>query len=461
MTASNSTFTVVDLFCGCGGLSRGMERSGRFRSILGVDINAAAVETFTKNHGTETDRPEALCKDIQELSDDDVWSALRRKGIRKPRQLDCLVGGPPCEGFSRNKVYTGEAGETVLPDRKEYSEEKYWKSAWKGTAGASRPERDIRAYHPFLDDPRNYLFRYFLNVAEELQPRIILIENVRQMLQHRDGAIAKEIVRRLKRLGYVAEARILNAAEYGVPQLRQRAFFVCVREDLFDGELPFPVVTHTSPSAEFLSGSTRLPGEKGFYVTVEEAIADLPASQPESVGNPRASASHYPKVPLSEFRRFVRSATQTPANHVHRTPSEAVIAKLRAMRPGMKAHQMPKELQVAKYYYNAYGRLEWNKPSNTITKSFIYPGSGKFGHPDEDRVISYREAARLQSFDDDFTFYAKSQEGISHMIGSAVPPLLGYKFAQSFIRLLDSVDAKRRRPSRSRTSRSEAGSAVE
>jgi DNA (cytosine-5)-methyltransferase 1 len=474
----SSVFSVVDLFCGCGGLTRGLERTGRFRTAFGVDTNRVALDTFVQNHGSPNERPIAHLGDIREVKPDEVWSALRRVSVTVPGELDCLVGGPPCEGFSRNKVYLERAGDAdndvgvsrIAPV--EYRETKYWQSAWSASPislnGADKNGRSVRAYNPFLNDPRNFLFRAFLDIADLLRPKIILIENVRQMLSHANGSIAEEIIARMKQLGYSAEARVLNAADFGVPQRRHRAFFVGVRDDLVKaGEgLPWPEPSHV-PVGELpffpSKAHTNLPGDHGYYVSVEEAIADLPPGKPERDGNPRQPRSKYPAAEMSSFRRFVRSQTCTPANHVYRTPSDQVINKLRAMRPGMKAHDMPQELQTRKYYYNAYGRLAWDEPANTITKSFLYPGSGKFGHPEEHRVISYREAARLQSFDDDFTFHASSQEGIASMIGSAVPPLLGFKFGLRFAALLERSretqssatpsGTKRRSPLRSRSPR--------
>lgn len=440
---------VVDLFCGCGGLSRGLERTGRFVTTFGVDIDKAALETFVANHGDESRRPTGHLGDIRNIQPDELWAALKRFGVTKPGELECLVGGPPCEGFSRNKVYThsGEADamgvKTVA--QVEYTETKYWARAWSAapqspglTAG-----RTVRAYNPFLSDPRNFLFRAFLDIAAYLRPKIILIENVRQILTHANGEIAAEINMRLAELGYRAESRILNAAHYGVPQARQRAFFVAVRADVIGAQsVPWPLATHREAGENLFAqdvcyGETDLPGDQGRFVSTLEAIGDLPEAKSEREGNPQMAPSFYPDVPLSAFRQFVRSARATPANHVYRTPSEQVIRRLRAMRPGMRPHDLPADLQTKKYYYNAYGRLEWDKPANTITKSFLYPGSGKFGHPEQHRVISYREAARLQSFDDDFTFQASSQEGLASMIGSAVPPLLGYFFGHAFSKLLE------------------------
>lgn len=430
-------FRVVDLFCGCGGLSRGFERTGRFRTIFGLDIHPSSMATFKANHGTDIDGgPETFLGDINDLSIDSLWSRLERFGVRAPGDLECLVGGPPCEGFSRNKVYSGDdGGADTVPD-KTYQEAKYWQQAWKAAAGSLDPARRSRAYNPFLADPRNFLFRAFLAVAKELRPKIILIENVREILAHNDGAIKTEILETLDAMGYEADARVLHAVEYGVPQFRVRAFIIAFRRTLDpDPSSLWPERTHSAPLED--EEETLLPGDRGWHVTTREAMADLPDAAPERVGSRQRPASEYPDVELSWFRRWVRSVSNTPDNNVYRTPSEGVIAKLRAMQPGMKAHDLPTELQPKKYYYNAYGRLEWHRPANTITKSFIYPGSGKFGHPATPRVLSYREAARLQSFDDDFGFIASSQEGFSHMIGSAVPPLLGYRFAERFAELLD------------------------
>ncbi len=465
--------------------------------MFGVDVNRAALDTFLRNHGREGRRPAGYLGDVRALAPEAVWDALRPFGVTGPEELECLVGGPPCEGFSRNKVYTHRAdtrtddaaGVTAVAPV-EYRERKYWRSAWSGSpidladvagpmtgdAAAERAEKVVRAYNPFLNDPRNYLFRAFLDLAALLRPAVVLIENVRQMLSHADGAIASEIVERLDRIGYRAEARVLNAADYGVPQLRHRAFFLALRKDVYatSGALPWPVPTHAArdlsreeqyaidglgSAGTHAVGATLTPawpGDLGAYVSTAEAIADLPAARAERDGNPRRPAAEYPDVPLSAFRRFVRSAVSTPANHVYRTPSAQVIDRLRAMRPGMKAHDLPPEMRTRKYYYNAYGRLEWDRPANTITKSFLYPGSGKFGHPEEDRVISYREAARLQSFDDDFTFHATSQEGVAHMIGAAVPPLLGYALGTGIAAALDGLggvggrDARRGRHGRGR-----------
>ena len=429
--SSQRRYTVVDLFCGCGGLTRGLERTGRFVSRLGVDINATALATFKANHGHGYP-PATWQGDIRELNTSDIFALLKIEPNSTSDGIDLLVGGPPCEGFSRNKTYTSEdvANVKILDPRAvrqiKYSEEKYWSSAWSGAVCKS--SRRLRAYNPFLADPRNFLFRDFLRVATALRPKAIIIENVRQILEHNDGAIAEELLSWFSDNGYRAEARVINAAEYGVPQQRLRAFFLALRNDVASSAaLPWPQATHSASE----------------YVSLREAISDLPPPTPKTKVDDisRLPLDCYAERPTTAFQRFVRIGVSGPANHIYRTPSEQVLKKIRAMKPGMRPHHLPKELQPKKYYYNSYGRLEWDKPANTITKSFLYPGSGRFCHPVEDRVISYREAARLQSFDDDFTFVASSQEGLAHMIGSAVPPLLGYRFGIEMATLLDTVSA--------------------
>jgi DNA (cytosine-5)-methyltransferase 1 len=249
-------FTVVDLFCGCGGLSRGLERTGRFWTGFGVDIHKPAIDTFVLNHGLAETRPTGHLGDIREVRPEDIWTALEPYGVKAAGDLDCLVGGPPCEGFSRNTVYTRRhdigldtAGVTEVAPIV-YKEAKYWQVAWQGTPlvgeAPQRVEKIVRAYNPFLSDPRNFLFRSFLEHAAFLRPKLILIENVQQMLTHLGGSIAAEIIESLAEMGYHSEARVLNAAEFGVPQLRRRAFFLAVRKDLLPrmGSLPWPVPTH-------------------------------------------------------------------------------------------------------------------------------------------------------------------------------------------------------------------------
>lgn len=396
-------YTLVDLFCGAGGLSYGFQLAGQFEVLLGVDSDPDAQETFIRNHSSA----QFICEDLWELNIATVWDGLRRRGITQPGKLDVLLGGPPCEGFSQNRSIR-----RLDDGRVEYG-----------------------GYDRWFDDRRNRLFVRFLEIADELKPIVILIENVPQLLTHRDGATKLEILERLESIGYAyTEPRVLLAADFGVPQLRRRAFILAYRPEFgFPFTLPRP--THRPPRDmdqvnlfEKPSADNAFPGDLGLYVTVREAIGDLPAPRDS---DERLPVSNYPDTQMSSFRRLVRSPIATPANHVTRIPSERIRERLRLMRSGMRLDSLPEELRTKSWYFNSYGRLDWDQPAKTITKSCNYLGSGCFGHPDPTREhgITMREAARLQSFPDDFTFYSKSIPVQAKLIGSAVPPLLAAKIA--------------------------------
>jgi DNA (cytosine-5)-methyltransferase 1 len=387
-------FTVADVFAGCGGLSHGFARTGLFRTILGTDVDAAALATFAHNHGKHGSAPLLVPGDIRELRPAELPVLLEPEGLDAPGALDVLMGGPPCEGFSQNR-----REEVVLPS---------------GERAFTRNPLDSR-------DPRNELFRYFLSIADLLRPKAVLLENVPQMATAHRGELIGEIVRLLEGLGYAASWRILNAAEHGVPQKRRRAFVVATRRDLAPFTWPEP---------------THGPGGTLPFVTVRDAIADLPAATDTETG--RADVSRYRSAP-SPYADLMRSPTATPMNHVRRTPGERVLARLAAMTPGMRTSELPAELRPKSHYYNCYGRMPWDQPAKTITKSCNYLGSGCFGHPEELRGITMREAARLQSFDDDFDFLSGSEPHVAKMVGSAVPPLLGSALAEALAKSLDGV----------------------
>jgi len=190
--AYSPKYRVIDAFCGAGGLSLGLSMTGRFETILGIDILPEAIETFKFNHrlGDGT-APEGICADMRGITEREIFAAVARFGITGPGQIDCLIGGPPCEGFSQNRTHR-HGGRT----------------------------------HKFIDDERNWLFRWFVALAAALQPRVLLIENVPDMVRHRNGQTLVEVFEALHEAGYEAEARILHAADYGVPQMRRRAFFL-------------------------------------------------------------------------------------------------------------------------------------------------------------------------------------------------------------------------------------------
>lgn len=395
-------YKIVDLFCGCGGISRGFAWTGRFATEMGVEIEPHPAATFKSNilnsHGLPT---YTYNGDIEELTADEkvFWTHMRIAGISHPGQLDILVGGPPCQGFSRN---------------------------------GTRKYLDNDKQRRFYDDPRNHLYKAFLFFLEKLQPRLVLIENVREFINFGQGKFSRDLVVRLEELGYHAAFKKICAADFGVAQVRHRVFFVGVQKKLVSKIQGLSLF----PTPEFVEGPEELPllGMKP-YRTVRDAIADLPKPVDSHEKSPqRYSASSS----VSEFALRLRSKSGLLHNHVSRQLSSTQLARIKAVGSGRMRHIDPR-LRTESFYGSAYGRLIWDEPSLTITTWVYHVGSGRYAHPEADRAITMREAARLQSFDDDFIFPPLINP-VSQMIGNAVPPLLANAFAKQFERILDQVN---------------------
>ncbi|AQY64511.1 MAG: DNA cytosine methyltransferase [Pseudomonas sp.] len=392
-------YRVIDLFCGCGGISRGLERTGRYSIEAGVEIEAHPIRTFVANHLNSAGSPPLSYQgDIREIAGPDatknISDWLRPTGLDTPGELDLLVGGPPCQGFSRNGV-------------RQYEE-----------CGVKR----------FYDDPRNHLYRAFLSTIETLRPKVVLIENVREFLSFGGGRFAEDLLKRLDELGYTADYRKVCAADYGVPQIRNRVIFIGIHRGYMDiptSKLPFPTPTHVKPSSNQLDLIADKP-----YNTVSDAIGDLP--EPSYVQGTRLP---YNRKSQNAFATLMRSKSGEVRNHIARILSEKSLQRINAVGTGRMKH-VDESLQTRSFYGSAYRRLDWNEPALTITTWVYHVGSGRFAHPVEDRAITMREAARLQSFDDDFVF-PDLINPVSQMIGNAVPPLMAQAFGQAIADLLD------------------------
>jgi DNA-cytosine methyltransferase len=441
-------YTVVELFCGCGGFSHGFHRSNRFDIVLGNDIKKAALNTFRWNHSSNRGEPEVIESDIREVPIAAIVEALERKGIGE-HELDVLIGGPPCQGFSQMRRSEERKGSKIV--------------AFKG-------------YNRLDQDPRNDLVLRFLEIAAVLRPKVIVIENVPQMLRHThngiQGGISSQIqTMLLNDMGYDVAVRKLNAADYGVPQLRERVFFIASRI----GNACFPEPTHADPEQRELFPST-----SRAWTTVAEALRDLPDPVVDSrdiMGG--GSLDLYPRAELSEFACLMRSSTAFPYNHITRQYKASVLRIIREMQPGetwdaaserMRQQYTPIIAEYAtmdedrdsllqrldkeniitaaffrRYYWSAYTRLSWERPALTITANANFLGSGRFTHPEQQRGITMREAARLQSFDDDFRFITSPNDNESttkigiglDMIGEAVSPLLAEAMARHIATWLD------------------------
>lgn len=384
---SSPLFTVADLFCGCGALSYGLAQTGDFDTVLGVDNDPEVFRTFLYNHIRVAPRgsyqpPVTLVGDIRDFTPISISTAISTR----TQHLDVLVGGPPCEGFSTNNVNNK-------------------KKAWN----KEEEEEEKIKINPY-SDPRNDLFRYYLNLSSALQPKVIVIENVPQMLSALGGAHRIEIEAFLEGRGYHVESKTLNTADYGVPQERKRAIVIATRKDVPPVVWPSPTHATVAKTAEL-----KLPR----HVTVRDAISDLPAPDLIPYASPAPNA----------YAEAMRSSRTWPTHHIAYAPSPDNLARLKIMRPGMVAKDLPATLTKPTHYRNAYGRMEWDLPSHTITSNVRNLGSGRFSHPEEDRGVTMREAARLQSFPDDFDFLADSMSKTSHLLGSAVPPLFARALA--------------------------------
>jgi DNA (cytosine-5)-methyltransferase 1 len=262
---------------------------------------------------------------------------------------------------------------------------------------------------------------------------MLLIENVPQMLTHEGGRFRDEILICLRKLGYLAQAKILLASEYGVPQNRRRAFILGVREDIHRrfGFVAWPLKTHRRVDAD---STLDMLDQFRPLVTVKEAIGDLPKASSVQRMLP------YKRSVISEYAALMRKGSSGVTWHVARTPGERVLSRLNALTPGMRLDHLPHSLRTRSYYFNAYGRLCWDQPAKTITKSCNYLGSGCFGHPEIDRGITMREAARLQSFPDFYSFAGATENLVAKQVGGAVPPLLAQRIGEEIVRHLRRVN---------------------
>lgn len=202
-----------------------------------------------------------------------------------------------------------------------------------------------------------------------------------------------------------------------------------------------------------------LPGDSGYWVNVREAIGDLPVAKPEGQGEPLKL--RYPEAPSTVFRSLMRSQSGVLYNHVARKLGKGGLDRLRALKPGQRCDELPEHLRPKSYYHYSYTRLRWSEPARTITKFVYHVGSGQFGHPEEDRAITIREAARLQSFPDDFRFIGTTEiRKLSSLVGSAVPPLLARSLGRQIAQYLDEVHLASMDPHARQQARLIAGDAV-
>ena len=352
-------YRILDLFCGAGGFSYGMDKNPNFETLIALDNDKYAGETFKKNMPY-------VDVIIGDITDETTKTSI----IEKAKKLDInmVIGGPPCQGYSMKGKKLG------------------------------------------LKDPRNFLFREYLSFVEILKPDVFVIENVKGLLSASNGWFKDEIVKAIGELGYVVEYGVLNASDYGVPQARERAIFICSKHNRV--KLPEKTVDR--------------------IVTVKDAISDL--SYLES-GQGEYEQEY--SLPISsDYQKQMRKGSKKLYNHMASNHKQVAIDKLKMIPPEKGKECLPDELLGKQKFKTTWGRLKWDEVSPTIDTRCDAASNGKNNHPSLHRAITPREAARIQSFDDSFVFYG-SKVHIRKQIGNAVPPLLAKAIADKIDRTLN------------------------
>ena len=385
---------LVDLFAGGGGLSHGFEQAG-FIVGAGVDSNAMALATFALNHP----HGRTIEADLAITPPDQLADLV---GIA-PGEIACLVGGPPCQGFSRNRAFNHVNG-------------------------------------VFVEDTRNDLYWRFFEYVAYWRPSTVVLENVPEILTRKDGVFHAAILERFHRLGYAVEAKVLNAAEFGVPQSRHRAFFIAGRDRQ---RIPFPSPTttpgpragHRTPtSSEYAFAKPRtqptlpLGDSVPLGPTVWDAIGDLCGVYADTLYTTCAYSTD-PQNPYQAARRW---AGHSVTNHFPWNMSTHQLSRMIQLGQGEGVLHLPAELRPKSSYGSAYRRLQADAQALTLTTFLFHPGSGMFTHPYENRVLTIREAARLQSFQDSFQFRGRYHEQC-RQVGNAVAPLVAFHLAKAIL----------------------------
>ncbi len=385
---------ALDLFCGCGGIATGLEMAG-FQVTAGVDIESKYLSSFRNNFGEDR----GLNLDLSKMPPADFMKLV---GLQ-PGELTLLAGGPPCQGFSKN---------------------------------VPRKQR-------LADSENNQLIKTFLDYCHVLAPKMILMENVAEMKNGFDKAYSDALVEGLEKGGYIVTEAVLNAAEYGIPQRRRRAFFLANR---IGTRFSVPAPTHHRDARGSLFSNNG-------HVTVWEAIGDLPSLTP---GETPATVN-YTLPPQNSFQEMMRGGLSSVTNHHARFLQPTQLARLASLLPGQGHKDLPEHLRVKSGYSGAYGRLTKEMIAPTITRWVFHPGSGRWGHPVDIRVLSIREVARIQGFPDWFKFVGTYNDQAGQL-GNAVPPLLVKCIAESMLKQVGhkaAVSSSAMRPSMESFSSSE------
>lgn len=371
---------VVDYFSGPGGLSEGFSQAG-FKTVMGIDYDENSAKTFKNNH------PDAdyIKAEIGELNPQKVLDRLDcKKG-----EIDIVVGGPPCQGFS------------IAGDRKK-------------------------------DDERNELFKDYARHIDALNPKFVLMENVPGMLSMEtpdNKPVIDKIHEIFLDIGYNTDHKVLKASNFGVPQNRERVFILGTRLD--GGVIDFPERTHIKNGAN--QKLTEVESDTNKVITVDEALSDLPSLKAGE------EATHYKSEPNNNYQKIMRKNMNKSSelkNHSSVNHRDHIIKRFSYIPQGGDMTDAPEEHQPSKVYSSRNRRLKKNAPSYTVTSHVL----DELIHPEDNRAITVREAARIQSFPDNYifsgernVFHGSDETSQYEQVGNAVPVLLAKSIGENII----------------------------
>ena len=363
---------IIDLFSGCGGLSVGFEQAG-YKIIKAVEFDEQISKTYQLNHKKTI----MLNEDIKLIANNEYF---------KREEADVIIGGPPCQGFSM--------------------------------AGAR-----IRHTNSFVEDPRNYLFKHYLEVVKIVKPKMFIMENVKGILTMKNGGIFKEIVSSFQNRKnfdgdyYDIQYKVVKGIDCGIPQKRERVIIIGILNKHIDLEWAFKTAkTNIEKSTPFYFDKTN----------VWDAISNLPSTTKDGiVKNP---------LPITNYQKYLCCKSDNITGHFTPNHSQQAVLRMSKIKEGQNWEVLDDKIRSV--HSGSYGRLEKNGVCATITTRFDTPSGGRFIHPVENRTLTIREAARIQSFPDDFVFLG-TKSSMCRQIGNAVPPKIAFYLAKVMEVLID------------------------
>lgn len=355
---------AIDLFCGCGGFSYGFQEAG-FMMALGIDMWKDATITYKHNFPNA----EVINDDITKVDGKDILNKLNLGN----NEIDVIIGGPPCQGFS-------VSGKRML------------------------------------DDPRNILYKSFVEIVEEIKPKVFVMENVPGLIRLFGGKVKEEVLEDFGKLGYEVRVQLLSSDEYGVPQQRKRVFFVGINKNkiLNTTEFSFPKATN---------GIGLKP-----IITCKDAISDLDFI-PDDIS--LGEDIDYKIDAQCEYQKMMRNESSSIKNHsitIHKDKTREIISMV---PDGGNYKDLPIELQSTRKVNIAWTRMNSQKPCFTIDT-----GHNHHFHYKENRVPTVRESARIQSFPDKFQFIGIKTSQLKQ-VGNAVPPLMAKAIAGEVKKIIE------------------------